>query len=192
MTIDWQKEVEARKDDLLKDLGDLIRINSIRDVEHGTKEEPLGPGPAAALRKVLEIGDRDGFVTKNIENVAGHIEYGDGEEMFGLLGHVDVVPVDDNWDTDPFEPVIKDGKLYARGSADDKGPSIAAYYAMRIIKDLELPISKKFALSSVPTKKVNGLEFIVTWKWKKCQKLVFLQMHNSQSSTVKKESYLMK
>lgn len=41
MTIDWQKEVEARKDDLLKDLGDLIRINSIRDVEHGTKEEPL-------------------------------------------------------------------------------------------------------------------------------------------------------
>lgn len=143
MTIDWQKEVEARKDDLLKDLGDLIRINSIRDVEHGTKEEPLGPGPAAALRKVLEFGDRDGFVTKNIENVAGHIEYGDGEEMFGLLGHVDVVPVDDNWDTDPFEPVIKDGKLYARGSADDKGPSIAAYYAMRIIKDLELPISKK-------------------------------------------------
>ena len=128
MTIDWQKEVEARKDDLLKDLGDLIRINSIRDVEHGTKEEPLGPGPAAALRKVLEFGDRDGFVTKNIENVAGHIEYGDGEEMFGLLGHVDVVPVDDNWDTDPFEPVIKDGKLYARGSADDKGPSIAAYY----------------------------------------------------------------
>ncbi len=55
MTIDWQKEVEARKDDLLKDLGDLIRINSIRDVEHGTKEEPLGPGPAAALRKVLEF-----------------------------------------------------------------------------------------------------------------------------------------
>ncbi|GCF95585.1 dipeptidase PepV [Enterococcus florum] len=143
MTIDWQKEVEARKDDLMNDLKELLRIDSVRDVEHGTKEEPLGPGPANALRKVLEIGERDGFVTKNIENVAGHIEYGDGEEMFGLLGHVDVVPVDDNWDTDPFEPVIKDGKLYARGSADDKGPSIAAYYAMKIIKELELPISKK-------------------------------------------------
>ncbi len=143
MTIDWQKEVEARKDDLMKDLGELLRIDSVRDVEHGTKEEPLGPGPAAALRKVLEIAERDGFETKNIENVAGHIDYGDGEEMFGLLGHVDVVPVDDNWDTDPFEPVIKDGKLYARGSADDKGPSMAAYYAMKIIKDLELPLSKK-------------------------------------------------
>lgn len=143
MTIDWQKEAEARKDDLLQDLGELIKIDSVRDVEHGTKEEPLGPGPAKALRKVLEIADRDGFVTKNIENVAGHIDYGDGEEMFGLLGHVDVVPVDDNWDTDPFEPVIKDGKLYARGSSDDKGPSIAAYYAMKIIKDLKLPITKK-------------------------------------------------
>lgn len=144
MTIDWQKEVEARKDDLMKDLFELLKINSIRDVEHGTKEEPLGPGPAAALRKVLEFGDRDGFVTKNVENVAGHIEFGDADaDALGLLGHVDVVPVDDNWDTDPFEPVVKDGKLYARGSADDKGPSIAAYYAMKIIKELELPISKK-------------------------------------------------
>ncbi|MGG5319078.1 dipeptidase PepV [Enterococcus sp. AZ072] len=143
MTIDWQKEVEVRKDDLMRDLEDLLRIDSVRDIEHGTKEEPLGPGPAAALRKVLEIAERDGFETKNIENVAGHIDYGDGEEMFGLLGHVDVVPVDDNWDTDPFEPVVKDGKLYARGSSDDKGPSIAAYYAMKIIKDLELPLSKK-------------------------------------------------
>lgn len=143
MTIDWQKEVEARKEDILKDLFELLRIDSVRDVEHGTDEEPLGPGPAEALRKVLEIGERDGFVTKNIENVAGHIEYGDGEEALGLLGHVDVVPVDNNWDTDPFEPVIKDGKIYARGSSDDKGPSIAAYYAMRIIKDLELPMTKK-------------------------------------------------
>ncbi|MFV0560820.1 MAG: dipeptidase PepV [Enterococcus sp.] len=142
-TIDWQKEVDARKDDLMDDLFELLRIESVRDIEHGTKEEPLGHGPAEALRKVLSFGERDGFVTKNIENLAGHIEFGEGDETLGLLGHVDVVPVDDNWTTDPFEPVIKDGKLYARGSSDDKGPSMAAYYAMKIIKELNLPLSKK-------------------------------------------------
>lgn len=63
--------------------------------------------------------------------------------MLGILGHVDVVPPGEGWDTNPFEPVIKDGKLFARGSSDDKGPSLAAYYGMKMIKELQLPITKK-------------------------------------------------
>lgn len=142
--IDWTKEVEARKEDLFSDLFELLKVNSVRDVEHKTDEYPLGPGPATALEKVLEMGKRDGFRVKNIDNIVGYIEYGDeNAEAFGLLGHVDVVPVDHNWVTDPFDPVIKDGKLFARGSSDDKGPSMAAYYAVKIIKELGLPISKK-------------------------------------------------
>ena len=47
---------------------------------------------------------------------------------------MDVVPAGDGWETDPYEPVIKDGKIYARGASDDKGPSMAAYYAMKIIR----------------------------------------------------------
>lgn len=141
--IDWQKEVDARKEQLMADLETLIRIDSVRDVEHKTAEYPLGPGPAEALTKFLEIGERDGFVTKNIENVAGHIEFGEGEEVLGVLAHVDVVPTGDGWETNPFEPVIKEGKLYARGSSDDKGPAMAAYYALKIIKELGLPVSKK-------------------------------------------------
>lgn len=143
MSIDWKKEVDLRKDDLLEDLKELMRINSVRDVEHKTDNEILGPGPAEALRKILSFGDRDGFITKNVDNLAGHIEFGEGTETLGILGHVDIVPAGDGWDTDPFNPVIKDGKLYGRGSSDDKGPSIAAYYGMKIIKDLDLPISKK-------------------------------------------------
>ncbi|MGX6961877.1 dipeptidase PepV [Vagococcus xieshaowenii] len=142
-TINWTKEVENRQEQLMSDLFDLLSINSIKDVEHKTDDMPLGPGPAKALFKFLEIAERDGFVTKNIENVAGHIEFGEGDETLGILGHVDVVPVDDNWDSDPFKPEIRDGKLYARGSSDDKGPSMAAYYALKIIKDLGLPTSKK-------------------------------------------------
>lgn len=143
MNINWKKEVESRKENLLEDLKELMQINSVRDVEHKTDNEILGPGPAEALRKVLSFGERDGFVTKNVDNLAGHIEFGEGTETLGILGHVDVVPAGDGWDTDPFDPVIIDGKLYGRGSSDDKGPSIAAYYGMKIIKELDLPISKK-------------------------------------------------
>lgn len=143
MTIDWTKEVESRKDALLKDLEELLRINSERDDTQATADAPFGPGPRDALKHMLAYGERDGFTVKNVDNYAGHIEFGEGEETLGMFGHMDVVPAGDGWATDPYEPVVKDGKIYARGSSDDKGPSIAAYYAMKIIKELGLPLSKK-------------------------------------------------
>ena len=143
MTIDFKKEVEARKDDLLADLFTLLRIKSEREDDKATKEAPFGPGPVEALEKMLEIAERDGFTTKNVDNYAGHFDYGDGDETLGIFGHLDVVPAGDGWDSDPYEPEIREGKLYARGSSDDKGPSVAAYYAVKIIKELGLPISKK-------------------------------------------------
>lgn len=142
-TIDWKKEVAERKEALLGDLFDLLRVPSVREDDKATAEAPVGPGPRDALLKFLEIGERDGFTTKNIDNIAGHIEFGEGDETLGIFGHVDVVPVGTGWETDPFEPVIKDGRIYARGSSDDKGPSMAAYYAVKMIKELNLPTSKK-------------------------------------------------
>lgn len=143
MEINWQQEVEKRKEALLEDLFTLLRIDSVRDDSKVTSETPVGPGPKKALEAFLEIGERDGFVTKEVGNLAGHIEYGDGEELMGVFGHVDVVPTGTGWETDPFEPVIKEDRVYARGSSDDKGPSMAAYYAIKIIRDLGLPVSKR-------------------------------------------------
>lgn len=141
--INWQELVEDYKEDFLKDLFTLLKIDSVRDDKAATEEFPVGPGPVKALDAFLEIGKRDGFETKNFDNWAGHIEYGAGEELLGVLGHVDVVPVGTGWETDPFEPVIKDGRVYARGSSDDKGPTMAAYYALKMIRDLKLPVSKR-------------------------------------------------
>lgn len=143
MSIDWKAEVEKRQDEYLEDLFTLLRVNSVRDDEHASEEEPVGPGPRKALDTFLEIAERDGFITKNVDNLAGRVEFGEGDETLGILGHVDVVPVDKYWETDPFEPVIKDGNLYARGASDDKGPTMAAYYALKIIRDLDLPLKKK-------------------------------------------------
>lgn len=141
--IDWLNEAKKYQDDLLRDLEMILTIPSVRDTEHATSEFPLGAAPAEALTTMLDLATRDGFATKNVENVAGRIEYGDGSETLGVFGHLDVVPAGDGWRTDPFKPVIKDGNLYARGSADDKGPAMAAYYALKILKDLNLPVNKK-------------------------------------------------
>ncbi|WP_407391005.1 dipeptidase PepV [Carnobacterium jeotgali] len=143
MTIDWKKEAANRKDDFIADLVELLKIDSVRDDSKATTDAPVGPGPKEALEAFLALGERDGFVTKNVGNLAGHIEYGAGDETMGVFAHVDVVPVGTGWETDPFSPVIKDGRIYARGSSDDKGPGVAAYYALKMIKDLELPVSKK-------------------------------------------------
>lgn len=141
--INWKELVEDYKEDFLEDLFTLLKIDSVRDDDAATEEFPVGPGPVEALDAFLKIGERDGFATKNFDNWAGHIEYGEGEELMGVLGHVDVVPVGSGWETDPFEPVLKDGRIYARGSSDDKGPTMAAYYALKMIRDLDLPVSKR-------------------------------------------------
>ena len=47
---------------------------------------------------------------------------------------------------DPYGAVIKDGKIYARGSSDDKGPTMAAYYAMKLVKEQGLPLKKRVRL----------------------------------------------
>lgn len=157
MTIDWQKEVEKRKDDLLNDLIEILKVKSEREDDKITADAPFGPGPRDALLHMLAYGERDGFVVKNVDNYAGHIEYGEGTEILGIFGHMDVVPAGDGWDTDPYVPVIKDNKIYARGSSDDKGPSMAAYYGLKIIKELGLPVSKKIRF-------VVGSDEESTWK----------------------------
>lgn len=133
--INWKKEAQKYKNDYLNDLKELVAIDSSRDIEHATDEFPLGPGPAKALEKFLEFGKRDGFTTHNIENIVGYIEYGTGEDYFAVLGHADTVPAGKGWDTNPFELTLKEDKAIGRGTSDDKGPALAAYYGLKILKD---------------------------------------------------------
>jgi succinyl-diaminopimelate desuccinylase len=143
MNINWMEEVEKRKDDLLKDLQKFLQIKSILDEENTTEEAPLGEGVKEALTYLLNLGEKDGFTAKNVDHLAGHLEFGEGDDLLGVLCHVDVVPEGDGWSVDPFGGEIKDGKIFARGAMDDKGPTIAAYYAMKIVKDLGIPLGKR-------------------------------------------------
>ncbi|MEH7251790.1 dipeptidase PepV [Neobacillus niacini] len=141
--INWMDEVEKRKAGLLKDTQNLLHIKSLLDEEHTFPDAPLGKGVKEALDFMLILGEKDGFIPKNVGNLAGHLEFGQGEELLGILCHVDVVPEGDGWTSDPFAAEIRDGKIYARGAIDDKGPTMAAYYAMKIVKELGLPINKR-------------------------------------------------
>ncbi|MBU8879789.1 dipeptidase PepV [Bacillus sp. FJAT-29790] len=142
-TINWQKEVEKRKETLIDDTKKLLQIKSVLDEENATADAPLGKGIKDALDFMLQLGEADGFTAKNVGNLAGHLEFGKGEEIVGILCHVDVVPEGDGWSSDPFGAEIRDGKIFARGAIDDKGPTMAAYYAMKIVKELELPLNKR-------------------------------------------------
>lgn len=140
---DWMKAAQDQKENYLKDLTTLLKIPSVRDDSAATDEYPLGPMPAKALQAFLKMAQEDGFRTKNIDNLVGYAEWGEGDETLAILAHLDVMPAGKGWDTDPFDPVIKDGNLYARGASDDKGPGMACYYALKYLKDQGVKFNKK-------------------------------------------------
>jgi len=134
--------VDAHREELLEDLRILCRIRSVT----GEAEEnaPYGPGPAAALARAMELCAGYGFDVKNHGWRVMTADLGEPEgRQLDMLAHLDVVPEGDGWDSDPYEPVIRDdGYIYGRGVADDKGGAVAALYAMRCVKELGLPVTK--------------------------------------------------
>lgn len=143
--MDWLKIAESRQEELVKELQQLIQIESILDEQHTSKELPFGPGPRAALDFMLAKGQQQGMKIKDIDHMAGHIEMGEGDELIGVLCHVDVVPAGDlaTWTYPPFAGQIEGGKLFGRGAIDDKGPTMAAWLAMKMIQDEGIQLTKR-------------------------------------------------
>lgn len=133
--------VESSKDDLIKSVQRMVRIKSV--LGDPKPNMPFGEGIAKALDEALKISSELGFKTKNVDGYVGYAEYGEGEELVGVLGHLDVVPEGSGWMYPPYGGEIHDGKIYGRGTTDDKGPIIAALYGLKAIKDANLKLSKR-------------------------------------------------
>lgn len=145
--MDWAKIIESYKADLLADLDGLLRIPSVKDLDTASANAPFGTAIQEALDYILALGKRDGFTAKDVDHYAGHLEIGQGEKLLGILSHLDVVPADPSqWETNPFIPTIKNNRLYARGALDDKGPTLLAYYAVKILKDLGVTWNQRIRL----------------------------------------------
>lgn len=146
MSVDFQNYFKNHKDEILNNIKELIAIPSVLVEQPEIKDAPFGFDNVKALEYMLELGRKNGFKTYNCDNVCGHIEYGEGEEVFACLCHTDVVPAIGNWTRPPFESYIKDGKIYGRGSIDDKGPAIISFYALKALKDMNVKLNKKVRL----------------------------------------------
>ncbi|KIL20527.1 hypothetical protein B4133_1038 [Bacillus altitudinis] len=142
----WEAEVIRKKDSLIQDTQSFLQIESVLDEEGGTAGKPFGEKVDEALQYMLKKGQDEGFKVKNVDGYAGHIEYGESEDIVGVLCHVDVVPAGDDWTTPPFSADIRENKIFARGAIDDKGPTMAAFYALKMLKDAGLPLSKKIRI----------------------------------------------
>ncbi|TGE36994.1 dipeptidase PepV [Desulfosporosinus fructosivorans] len=139
------QQIDSMKEDLIAAIQACIQIKSVKDDEHGAPGAPFGPGIKEALEWTLGLGEQFGFTVKNVEGYAGHIEMGTGD-LLGILGHIDVVPEGDGWSVPPYSGAIKDGKIYGRGALDDKGPSLTALFAMKAIKDANIPLNMRVRL----------------------------------------------
>ena len=142
--MDIKEEIHALSEEMLTNLGRLVAIDS----QLGTPSEgkPFGEGPAKALEEGLKIAEELGFKTVNLDNYCGYAEMGEGDEIVGIAGHLDIVPVGGDWTYDPFRLTREDDHVYGRGTTDDKGPILEALYAMKLLRDHGVKLNKRVRL----------------------------------------------
>lgn len=136
--------VERQKEPLLQTLCESIRIRSVQ--QPAQEGAPYGPGVQQCLEHALAAARALGFATVDLDHQMGWCEYGTGDEMIAVLGHLDVVPEGDGWSFDPFGGIVQEGKVFGRGSMDDKGPTMAALYALAALRDSGLPLRRRIRL----------------------------------------------
>lgn len=126
---------EERREELIQDIADLVAIPSVSSP--GEDGSPFGTGCVRVLQEVLCKARHYGLCTENCEDYCGTAWIpGESEQEIGVFSHLDVVPEGDGWmKTEPYRPIVIDGWLYGRGSADNKGACVAALYALRYIKE---------------------------------------------------------
>ncbi|NLG24205.1 MAG: M20 family metallopeptidase [Clostridiales bacterium] len=126
--------IEGWRDEIIQALRRWISVNSVAGAAEG-EGQPYG----AEVRAMLDIAIADaramGFEANDVDGRVGEVHLGRGEATMGILAHLDVVPAGDGWVHPPFGGAIEDGKLYGRGTSDDKGPAVAALFAMRAVRD---------------------------------------------------------
>lgn len=130
----FDEQIDLLKDEIINSTCELIKIPSVLSPSK-TPKMPFGENCNKALEYILDLGNKLGFHTKNVDGYCGYIEFGKGKEILGIIGHLDVVPEGENWTYSPFNAHIANGNIYGRGAIDDKGPVIASLYAMKVVMD---------------------------------------------------------
>ncbi len=139
--MEFDTYIEKMSDEIIKTTQELVKIKSVES--DPVKGGPFGKGVKDCLKRTLEICESMGFKTKNIDGYAGYAEMGSGEDLIGILVHLDVVPEGAGWTYNPYSGEIIEGKIYGRGTSDNKGPAVSVIYALRLLKDLNVDFKKR-------------------------------------------------
>ena len=142
--MDIKEQIHGLTEEMLTNLGRLVAIDS--QLGTPTEGKPFGEGPAKALEEGLKIAQELGFKTVNLDNYCGYAEMGEGDEIVGIAGHLDIVPVGGDWSYDPFKLTREGDYVYGRGTTDDKGPVLEALYAMKLLRDSGVKLNKRVRL----------------------------------------------
>lgn len=139
-----QEKIEAyfsdKEADLVAAISRLVRIPSVKGTPSPGK--PFGDGPYRALQEALTLAQELGLAAKNLDGYVGVADLNEKETKLDILAHLDVVDPGPDWTvTTPYEPKLLEGLLYGRGASDNKGPLVAALFAMKAVADLNIPLS---------------------------------------------------
>lgn len=140
----YEDRIKPLQNDMLDSLKRLVRHNSVEG--EALPGKPFGEEPAACLADALEMAEEMGFRTCNLDNYCGWAEMGEGDDLIGIVAHLDIVPAGKGWDTDPFTVTRKGDRVYGRGVSDDKGAAVASLYAMKLVKEMGIPMNKRVRL----------------------------------------------
>ncbi|TMW71906.1 dipeptidase PepV [Alteribacter natronophilus] len=144
--MNWKERIDEVKETVIEDTRAFLRHKSVLDESTASPGKPFGEDIARTYNWLLQKAENEGFKVKDFDGYAGHIEYGTGEDIIGILCHLDVVPEGDGWTSPPFEAELKDGRIIARGAIDDKGPTMAAYHALKTVKESGVSLGKRVRL----------------------------------------------
>ena len=129
------KKIDDGFDGLVSDLQKTLSYQTEASGYDPDAAHPFGKHMTEALDAFLGMAKSHGFITRNIDNMAGYIDTSDDASLplYGLMCHLDVVPAGDRakWIHPPYGGVQENGRIYGRGSLDDKGPAVVALHAMK-------------------------------------------------------------
>ncbi len=157
----FKNYIISQKQNIINSVCDLITYPSISE-ETNNPDMPFGKACNDALKYFLNLANSLGFKTKNVDGFCGFAEFGEGKELIGIIGHLDVVPaIEEDWNYSPFIPTIENNLIFGRGAIDDKGPVISSLYAMKAVMDYcinnNIKINKRVRL-------IVGLNEETDWK----------------------------
>lgn len=135
---------EPYRHETAETLKNFLKIKSVKG--SALPNMPYGKGIFDALMFIQSTAEKMYMECVNLFGHMAYVDYGDGDEMLGILTHIDVVPEGDGWTMGAFEGIEKNGRIYGRGAIDNKGPAIAALYALKALSDNCVQLNKKVRL----------------------------------------------